>query len=471
MIRFNTSFLSAFLLTSALLLFSVSELTAQTAIFSGTSSGPDNSAMLDVQGNDMGILIPRVLLTSTSNFAPVVGTAVESLLIYNTNATIGKGYYYWDGAAWVKIIAGNGSFLTGAGSNGHVSYWNGANTQTYDNTGNFFWDAATDRLGIGTAGPTVSLDVVGRIGATSHISTSVGNLHTNRGRLAFSSTATDVNHTIYNNYLNIDGEGVWDGMKMNVYNGLNIRVGNAGATSALYIDNVGNVAVGNTSPQSKLHVMGKTNIHQSGAGGGQNRFEGIEAATSANGRAQLVLSSSYSDLIVASSQNNPNGHGSTISLVTYNPSDAADYRKWVINQGNWTARENFLDFGYASNIPNPHSAINSGNTTLTLDGTNRRVGVANNSPSYNLDVAGKERIRRGVYDMGNANEGQLEIANTGTGDAFISFHREGVWGAHFGLESDNWFSTRGWSPGATGYTPLRVGNFEANGYANTTVGL
>ncbi|MBP9152778.1 MAG: hypothetical protein KBF73_10885, partial [Flavobacteriales bacterium] len=259
MIRFDTSFLSAFLLTSALLLVSVSELTAQTAIFNGISSGPANSAMLDVQGDDTGILIPRVLLTSTASFAPVVGTAVESLLIYNTNATIGKGYYYWDGAAWVKIIAGNGSFVTGAGANGHVSYWNGTSTQTYDATGNFFWDATTDRLGIGTTGPAVALDVVGRIGATSHISTSAGNLHTNRGRLAFSSTATDVNHTIYNNYLNIDGEGVWDGMKMNVYDGLNIRVGNAGVTSAVFVDNVGKVGIGTTSPGYKLEVSGNIN--------------------------------------------------------------------------------------------------------------------------------------------------------------------------------------------------------------------
>lgn len=140
-----------------------------------------------------------------------------------------------------------------------------------------------------------------------------------------------------------------------------------------------------------------------------------------------------------------------------------------MNQGNWGARSQFLDFGYAANIPNPHSAINSGNTTLTLDGANRRVGVANISPSYNLDVTGKERVRRGGYSLGNANEGQIEISNAGSGDAFISFHREGVWGAHFGLAADNWFSTTGWSAGG-GFTSMRVGNFEANGYSNTTVG-
>lgn len=52
-------------------------------------------------------------------------------------------------------------------------------------------------------------------------------IHTNRGRMAFSNKATDPNHTIYNNALNIDGEGAWDGMKINCYEGLKIRTGNS----------------------------------------------------------------------------------------------------------------------------------------------------------------------------------------------------------------------------------------------------
>lgn len=54
-----------------------------------------------------------------------------------------------------------------------------------------------------------------------------GPLNVNRRRLSFSSSYNDANHSIYNNYENIDGEGIWDGMKMNVYEGLRVRVGNA----------------------------------------------------------------------------------------------------------------------------------------------------------------------------------------------------------------------------------------------------
>ena len=59
------------------------------------------------------------------------------------------------------------------------------------------------------------------------------------------------------------------------------------------------------------------------SGGGQNRFNGL---IDEGRRGQLVLSSSYSDLVIASSQAN-NSHGSTLTFATYNPSDATDYIK------------------------------------------------------------------------------------------------------------------------------------------------
>jgi hypothetical protein len=71
-----------------------------------------------------------------------------------------------------------------------------------------------------------------------------GALNVSRQRLSFSSSYNDANHSIYNNYTNIDGEGVFDGMKMNVYDGLRIRVGNAGGATPLQafgIDAVGSV--------------------------------------------------------------------------------------------------------------------------------------------------------------------------------------------------------------------------------------
>ncbi|MFM2306801.1 MAG: Cyanophage [Bacteroidota bacterium] len=233
--------------------------------------------------------------------------------------------------------------------------------------------------------------------------------------------------------------------------------------------NTGDMGLGTVSPASKLHVMGKINLHQSGGGGGQNRFEGLEATTSANGRGQFVMSSAYSDLVIASSQANDN-HGSTLSFVTYNPNDPNDYRKFVINQGNWGARRGFLDFGFADagGRSNPHANINGTDQVMSLDGFNKRVGIGGMmSPVQTLDVNGKTRIRRAGYTMANANEGQLELANAGNGECFITFHREGAYGAQFGLAADNWFSTYGWSAGG-GYTPIRMGSAAVNGNLTVT---
>jgi hypothetical protein len=110
-------------------------------------------------------------------------------------------------------------------------------------------------VGIGTISPSHRLHVNGDI-VTS------GVLCANRQRLSFNSPS-DTNHTIYNNYANLDGEGSFDGMKMNVYAGLDIRTGNSvGATPALRmrINSDGNVGIGTTNPQAKLHVNGSVSI-------------------------------------------------------------------------------------------------------------------------------------------------------------------------------------------------------------------
>ncbi|EHO15181.1 hypothetical protein [Myroides odoratimimus] len=85
--------------------------TASAQVGIGTPD-PETSAELEILSSHRGVLIPRVSLSDLKVFAPIDGTKVESLLIYNlnedTSKDILKGFYYWtteDGGQWNRIVS------------------------------------------------------------------------------------------------------------------------------------------------------------------------------------------------------------------------------------------------------------------------------------------------------------------------------------------------------------------------------
>lgn len=60
----------------------------------------------------------------------------------------------------------------------------------------------------------------------------------------------------------------------------------------------------------------------------------VEDDSTANGRAQLLLQSSYSDLVIMSKDANGNGHGSSLTFATQETT-SNNYAKWVIGQGQY----------------------------------------------------------------------------------------------------------------------------------------
>lgn len=83
---------------------------SQNVGINSTGALPDNSAGLDIDYSDKGLLIPRVSLTSTTDVVTIPSPAT-SLLVYNTNAAMtggAVGFWYYDGTAWVQALGPQG---------------------------------------------------------------------------------------------------------------------------------------------------------------------------------------------------------------------------------------------------------------------------------------------------------------------------------------------------------------------------
>jgi hypothetical protein len=77
----------------------------------GTEDLPTQGTILDLQsGGSLGLLLPSVTLTSSTVWAPVGGTAVEGMTVFNNsdalvNELTGKGIYVWVNGAWSRTGA------------------------------------------------------------------------------------------------------------------------------------------------------------------------------------------------------------------------------------------------------------------------------------------------------------------------------------------------------------------------------
>jgi len=77
----------------------------------GSGYEPNSNALLDLQehsdhSSTKGLLLPRVSLSSTSSFSPLLAH-VAGMTVYNTATTndVTPGYYYNDGIKWIKLFA------------------------------------------------------------------------------------------------------------------------------------------------------------------------------------------------------------------------------------------------------------------------------------------------------------------------------------------------------------------------------
>jgi len=139
---------------------------SQGAALNSTGSTAAPSAILDVSSTHLGVLIPRILLSSTTDRVTISAPA-NKLIVYNTNASMsngnGAGIYIYDSIGpttgkWIYLTAPsngpgtNGQVLTSGGA-GTSSTWTTPNTGTVTNvTGTSPISVAT-----GTTTPAISI--------------------------------------------------------------------------------------------------------------------------------------------------------------------------------------------------------------------------------------------------------------------------------------------------------------------------
>ncbi len=70
----------------------------------------DANAVLELQSDKKGLLLPRLALTATDSASPMTGSITPGMTVYNTasagtagSTEVTPGFYYWDGTQWVRV--------------------------------------------------------------------------------------------------------------------------------------------------------------------------------------------------------------------------------------------------------------------------------------------------------------------------------------------------------------------------------
>ncbi|MCB0456121.1 MAG: hypothetical protein R2776_00315 [Flavobacteriaceae bacterium] len=228
-------------LTLILCVFFQSVLIAQVGINTIT---PQAGSMLDVTSSDKGILIPRVDITNLTNIAPITGGATESLLVYNTNTTTGKGFHYWNGSVWIPIESKDWKLSGNSGTNPVTDF-----IGTTDNIPLRFRTNNTERLEITNSGllrafnpgtatqPLLSWDVDSDTGIFRGVDDELNLTAGGIEFLALSEGGTD-EFIVNNNEL-----------------ALNTRIATNNKTNAFFVDGTNdNVGLGTNNPDTSSQL-------------------------------------------------------------------------------------------------------------------------------------------------------------------------------------------------------------------------
>ncbi len=70
-----------------------------------TGANPNSNAMLDVESDDKGILIPRLTTVARNTLGTALALPDNGMMVYDKDLNL---FFYWDGTQWVQVGSGSG---------------------------------------------------------------------------------------------------------------------------------------------------------------------------------------------------------------------------------------------------------------------------------------------------------------------------------------------------------------------------
>lgn len=381
----------------------------------------DPKTMLDVNGAitnrevSFTVASNAVNINTETSLANLTGAATASIavtsftptvngcrLIVSNNTTGGFGATFAgitipNGLA-IEFVYTNGVWKTTAANNiynsngtltGNRVVTQGANTLAFTSSSTngfsvdgttFSVDAVNNRVGIGTASPTVKFEVAGTgAGTIDFQTTGRAKIKSDNAGVWFTSGSnTDKSFAGFENSIANHAFGVWSPT--------------LGAWPFNMLQN-GNVGIGTTAPTAQLHTTGTVRF----AGAGTPTL-GKSLVTDATGLATWqnpLASNTTSTAITASTtqvaipSTNVQGAISDLATAIKTAQNSTIYTSDGTLTGNRVVTQGASTLTFNSTAVNGFSVNGA---TLSVDGTNNRVGIGTTAPNLSLDVTSSNGI-------------------------------------------------------------------------------
>lgn len=330
----------------------------------GTSS-PKTSAMLEINSNNKGLLIPSIALNSSTD-ATTIASPATGLLVWNngTGSLTTAGFFYWNNTQWNLISSASGNNINN-GNNGTNSF-NGWNT-TGTNVGNY--GGANTTLSLGTS---TSDDLIFKVnGAT------MGRLGVNNS-VSFGSAASAAQNGIALGNSSSSYQGIAIGTNASVTANESVAVG-----ANTQISGYQSTALGYGA---KVTVNEATAIgYGSAANGFQSTAIGHNAKTTTNEATAIGKNSvagGYQSIALGHNEKTTSNGETALGIN----SQTNNQNSTALGSGTSATGQNSTAIGYGATTSQANAII--------LGDSNASVGIGTNSPTAatKIDVNGQYKL-------------------------------------------------------------------------------